>query len=60
MYPTKLEEDYIVRNLTADNTQRRQLASDGMTYRQMSLFDDQSFQRKISTSEILQTAVGQI
>lgn len=40
MYHTKLEEDYIVRNLTADLKVRQQLSGDGMTYRQMSLFDD--------------------
>lgn len=40
MYRTKLEEDYIVQNLTSDSKVRRQLAGDGMTYRQMSLFDD--------------------
>ncbi len=39
MYPTKLEEDYIVRNLTSEG-QRIQFGSDGMSYRQMSLFDD--------------------
>lgn len=43
MYRTKLEEDYIVRNLTADMQVKRQLASDGMTYRQLSLFDDAAF-----------------
>lgn len=43
MYRTKLEEDYIVRNLTADSREKRQLAGDGMTYRQISLFDDASF-----------------
>ncbi|MBQ7781022.1 MAG: putative DNA modification/repair radical SAM protein [Lachnospiraceae bacterium] len=40
MYHTKLEEDYIVRNLTADAKVKRQLGEDGMTYRQLSLFDD--------------------
>ncbi len=40
MYRTKLEEDYIVRNLTADAKNRQQFASDGMSYRQLSLFDD--------------------
>ncbi len=40
MYHTKLEEDYIVRNLTADAKIKRQLGEDGMTYRQLSLFDD--------------------
>lgn len=43
MYRTRLEEDYIVRNLTADIRARTQLAGDGMTYRQLSLFDDGSF-----------------
>lgn len=59
MYPVKLEEDYIVRNLT-DVNERIQFGSDGMSYRQMSLFDDQSFQRKVTATEMLQTAVGQI
>ncbi len=40
MYNTKLEEDYIVRNLTADAKVKRELGEDGMTYRQLSLFDD--------------------
>ena len=40
MYSTKLEEDYIVRNLTADAKVKRSLGEDGMTYRQLSLFDD--------------------
>lgn len=39
MYPTKLEEDYIVRNLTGEKDRVR-FGSDGMSYRQMSLFDD--------------------
>ena len=39
MYPTKLEEDYIVRNLT-DPSDRIRFGSDRMTYQQMSLFDD--------------------
>ncbi len=42
MYPLKLEEDAIVRNLT-EKEDRIRLGSDGMTYRQMSLFDDASF-----------------
>ncbi len=39
MYPTKVEEDYIVRNLI-DNKERLPFDRDGMTYRQLSLFDD--------------------
>lgn len=39
MYPVRLDEDYIVRNLT-EKKDRIQFGSDGMSYRQMSLFDD--------------------
>ena len=59
MYPVKLEEDYIVRNLT-EKENRVQFGSDGMTFRQMSLFDDGSFTGNISMTEKLQTAVGQL
>ncbi len=59
MYPTKLEEDYIVRNLT-DEKQRIRFGSDGMSYRQMSLFDDGMFEREISPAESYCAAVGQL
>lgn len=59
MYPVKIEEDYIVRNLT-EVQERVRLGSDGMSYRQMSLFDDKDFSRNISTAETLRTAVGQL
>ena len=59
MYPTKLEEDYIVRNLTSEKD-RIQFGSDGMTYRQMSLFDDGSFQRPVTAQERLLNMVGQM
>lgn len=59
MYPTKLEEDYIVRNLTSEKD-RIQFGSDGMTYRQMSLFDDGSFQRIVTPQERLLNMVGQM
>ena len=59
MYPTKLDEDYIVRNLTSEKD-RIQFGSDGMTYRQMTLFDDNSFQRAIAPQEKLLAAVGQL
>ncbi len=42
MYPTKLEENYIVRNLTSPKDRIR-FGTDGMTYQQMSLFDDGAF-----------------
>ena len=40
MYPTKIEEDYITRNLIS-NEKRLSIDRDGITYRQLSLFDDQ-------------------
>ncbi len=58
MYSTKLDEDYIVRNLT-NTGERIQFGSDGMTYKQMSLFDDGSFQRPLQPIERLNAAVGQ-
>lgn len=39
MYPTKIEEDYITRNLIS-NKEKLPFSADGMTYRQLSLFDD--------------------
>lgn len=59
MYPVKLDEDYIVRNLTEEK-ERVQFGSDGMTYRQMSLFDDGRFAGRIAPLEQLETAMGQI
>ncbi len=58
MYPTKLEEDYIVRNLT-DKKDRIRFGSDGMTYRQMSLFDDGQFQISVEPEEQFRAVVGQ-
>ena len=40
MYPTKLEEDYITRNLISSK-ERLPFDRDGMTYKQLSLFDDE-------------------
>ncbi len=59
MYPVKLDEDYIVRNLT-DRNERIRFGTDGMSYRQMSLFDDGSFAGEPKVQEIMQTAVGQL
>lgn len=58
MYPVKLDEDYIVRNLT-DVKERVRFGSDGMSYRQMSLFDDGNFARPLTVTEQLQVAAGQ-
>ena len=59
MYPVKMEEDYIVRNLT-DEKERVRFGSDGMSYRQMSLFDDGSFSRPLAAGEQLQAVAGQL
>ena len=59
MYPTKLEEDYIVRNLT-DAGERIRFGSDGMSYRQMTLFDDASFNVPVQMEEILPAAAGEL
>ncbi len=40
MYSTKIEEDYITRNLIS-NEKRLPIDRDGITYKQLSLFDDQ-------------------
>ena len=59
MYPTKLEEDYIVRNLTSEKDRIR-FGSDGMSYRQMSLFDDGMFSREVTSDETMQAVMGQL
>ena len=59
MYPVKLDEDYIVRNLT-DEKERIRFGSDGMSYRQMSLFDDKDFTCPVDGAELLRTAAGQL
>ena len=40
MYPIRIEEDYILRNLLYTEKERR---VEPVTYRQLSLFDDVSF-----------------
>ena len=55
MYPTKIEEDYITRNLL-NVKERLPFDADGVTYRQISLFDDAAFQVDIGKQEIV--AVG--
>lgn len=39
MYPTKMEEDYITRSLIGER-EHLPFDRDGVTYRQLSLFDD--------------------
>ena len=59
MYPVKLDEDSIVRGLTSEKD-RVQFGSDGMSYRQLSLFDDAAFTRPVTVQERQQAAVGQL
>lgn len=59
MYPTKLDEDYIVRNLTSDKD-RVKFGSDGMTYKQLSLFDDSKFYLQPLPGDRLQVVSGQM
>jgi putative DNA modification/repair radical SAM protein len=59
MYPTKLEEDYLVRNLTSSKD-RIHFGSDGMTYRQMSLFDTEQFVHPPTYKDTLQAVTGQL
>ena len=58
MYPTKLEEDYIVRNLTCDKDRIR-FGSDGMSYQQMSLFDLGQFQAADTLQSRQKAILGQ-
>lgn len=59
MYRTRMEEDYIIRNLTADD-RRSRMFSDGMTFRQLSLFDDMSFQSMPTQADKGQAVYGQL
>ncbi len=56
MYPTKIEEDYIARNLL-NTKEKLPQGLDGMTYRQLSLFDDQFFG---GTENYINEKVGQM
>ncbi len=59
MYPTKIEEDYITRNLL---TVKEKLPFDtsGITYRQVSLFDDKNFDSEPTVVDGKQALWGQI
>lgn len=60
MYQTKMEEDYIVRNLTSDIKVRQQLSGDGMTYRQLSLFDDMAVDAQPTVVDRNKVLLGQM
>ena len=59
MYPTKIEEDYITRNLL---TVKEKLPFDvnGITYKQLSLFDDKNFDSEPTVVDGNQALWGQI
>lgn len=50
MYPTRMDEDYIMRNLLYEK-ERLPFEKDQVTYRQLSLFDDASFYQEKEAGE---------
>lgn len=63
MYRTRMQEDYIVRGLTEDNRSDRKkifFEQDGVTYRQMSLFDDFHFDSEPTVADRNQAVFGQL
>lgn len=52
MYPTKMEEDYITRNLL-NVKERLPFDAGGVTYKQLSLFDDVRFQGEAMQQEMV-------
>ena len=60
MYPVKVEEDAIVRNLTRDSRDKLQFSQDGMTYRQLSLFDDNRYTVNPTVVDSGKVLLGQI
>ena len=59
MYRTKIEEDYITRNLLSVK-EKLPFDRDGMTYRQMSLFDDMNFRMPPEREDCAKAAFGQL
>lgn len=59
MYPTKLEEDYIVRNLL-DPREKLPVEDSITTYRQLSLFDDQNFAGALQRQDVAASISGQL
>ena len=61
MYRTRMQEDYIVRNLTEEaGREKLSFGQDGMTYRQMSLFDDFHFDSEPTVVDRNQAVFGQL
>lgn len=59
MYNTKIEEDYITRNLLSVK-EKLPFDKDGVTYKQLSLFDDVRFQASPDTTDTRKTVLGQL
>lgn len=59
MYPTKLEEDYITRNLL-NLDEKLPVHKEEIRYQQLSLFDDMRLSREPTREERLQAVGGQI
>ena len=55
-----MEEDAIVRNLTRDSRDKLQFSQDGMTYRQLSLFDDNRYTVNPTVADSGKVLLGQI
>lgn len=59
MYRTKIEEDYITRNLL-NIKERLPFDADGVTYKQLSLFDDKNFVQVPTIVDRQQAVLGQM
>ncbi|MDD7738779.1 MAG: putative DNA modification/repair radical SAM protein [Fusicatenibacter sp.] len=60
MYSMKIEENFITRQLTGENSASNWEIDHPQTYRQLSLFDDFHFDRQPDTSDVVMTATGQL
>lgn len=58
MYNTKIEEDYIVRNLVDPHHKISHRTGEGLTYQQLSFFDNQDFEEIIPDEMRIQSAYG--
>ncbi|NLL77079.1 MAG: putative DNA modification/repair radical SAM protein [Clostridiales bacterium] len=59
MYNTKIEEDYITRNLLSVK-EKLPFDKDGITYKQLSLFDDMSFSMQPDVTDTHKAVLGQL
>lgn len=59
MYNTKVEEDYITRNLLSVK-ERLPFDKDGVTYKQLTLFDDVGFHAQPDASDVHKAVLGQL